>query len=139
MSWHRGGQRMRRCQWPLLGLLLVAMFLGHDAVMAAESVAVPLHVAGTMQHGFDPHTLEDEPPALQSHAPESGHAETCRVGQSALLRSADEFDRGGHVLVVVDRVIDVIGPAGVGAGTVLWEEPHWPPGILRALLQVYRI
>jgi hypothetical protein len=29
--------------WPLLGLLLIALFVAHDMVMASQAVAAPLH------------------------------------------------------------------------------------------------
>ena len=132
MAWHRGGQRMRRQERRVLGLLLVVMFLGHDAFMATEALAAPFPVAGAAHHGSGPHTLA-------SDALGSGHPGNCRIGQSAHPRSADELDRLGHLLTAVDPFVAIGDLLESHAGSVVWEEPQWPPGTLRALFQVYRI
>ena len=50
MSKHGGEQTTRRPHWPLLGHLLAALLLGHDALMASHAVAAPHFTAGTRHH-----------------------------------------------------------------------------------------
>jgi hypothetical protein len=133
-----GRQRMKVRQWPLLGALLVVSFLGHDLLMAAATAAVPLAEIGTAHHSSIRHAPTGEPPTLQIHGPTSEHPENCRIGQSAVPRSGDPFERADRDFIALDCVVGTIATSA-HAGAFLWEEPHWPPGTLRALFQVYRI
>jgi len=124
-------------QWPLLGLLFVLSFLGHDLLMVAATAAVLLPETGTAHHSSIRHASNGETPTLQTDGPISEHPKNCRIGQSAVPRSGDPFERAGRDFIALDCVVGTIA-TGAHAGTFLWEEPHWPPGTLRALFQVYR-
>ncbi len=125
--------------WPLLGLVLVASFLGHDLLMAAEAVAAPLLEGDTSRHGYGLHALSGDAPALQIHGSPSEHPENCRIGQPAVLRGGDAFEREHQDLVAPSDLVGAIVVISVHDEAFLWEEPHWPPGTLRAFFQVYRI
>jgi hypothetical protein len=129
---------MKDRQMPLLGFLLVLSFLGHDLLMAAETAAVPLPETGTAHHSSNRHAPSGEPPTLQTDGPVSEHPENCRIGQSAVPRSGDPFERADRDFIAPDCVVGTIATSAQ-AGAFLWQEPHWPPGTLRALFQVYRI
>ena len=137
MTWTSGKRRIRAWQRPVLGMLLVVSFLGHDLLMAAEAVAAPSPPAGTAHHGRGQPAAHVDMPARQHHEPPREHPENCRIGQSAVAQSANPFARGNQDLLISDGIVDIV----IGAhddGAFLWEEPHWPPSTLRALFQVYR-
>jgi hypothetical protein len=134
MSGQPASQHARRRRWPLWGLLLVGLFLGHDAFMAAEAVAAP-HASG--MHAA-PIVGPHDGGAWQRSAPEPGHPAQCRVGQSALARGGDD----GAVSLPRPMLpsLAVILPGSTSRITrLVWEEPHWPPGTQRALSQMYRL
>jgi hypothetical protein len=127
MSKHGGEQTTRRPHWSLLGLLLVVLLLGHDILMASHAVAAPHPAAGTRSHGTTP-----------SELPGSGHLENCGVWQVAVPRSGDDLPSPEQVKLVGGSFSALSLLSGCPSGHVVWEEPHWPPGTLRALFQVYR-
>lgn len=139
MIWSRGRQRNRFCQWPLLGVLLVASFLSHDLLMAAEAVAAPLPAGGSAHHGTAPHASGGDTPAMQTHGSTSEHPENCRIGQSIVARSGDPFERVDQDLATAVGGVGSTNASGAHHVAPVWEEPHWSPGTLRALFQVYRI
>jgi hypothetical protein len=139
MTWTCGRQRIGIWQWPFLGALLVVSFLGHDLLMATEAAAAPLPAGGGTHHGIDLPASRVEMPAWQSHGPTPEHPENCRIGQSAVAQSADPFARGHHDLAISVANVGSLVSASGDDGAFLWEEPHWPPGTLRALFQVYRM
>lgn len=134
-------QRGRRWPWPLLGLLLVVLMLGHDALMAVEAMAGPHGAGATVHHGGSGSAQDD---ALSSHrdpAPLPAHPEQCSVSMEAVVRSPDA-SRMAQLPLPATQVMPVIitlerAPGWDRAAT--WQEPHWPPGRLRAVTQVYRI
>ncbi len=129
MSKHGGEQITRRPHWPLLGLLLVVLLLGHDALMASHAVAAPHLSTGTRYHETTP-----------SELPGSGHPENCGVvGQVAIPRSGDDLPGAEQVKLIIAGFSALIILSACPTGHFVWEEPHWPPGTLRALFQVYRI
>lgn len=138
MSRYRGEQPRSRRPWPLLGLLLVAFILGHDALMALEATA-PAHEAAAASHHAAPLAHPDTAPASGGSSPEPTHPKQCGVGLSALLRSGDDGAGVDQVLPPVDRITASSASALGCVGAFVWEEPQWPPGKLRALIQVYRI
>jgi hypothetical protein len=139
MTWTCGQQRIRIWQGPFLGVLLVVSFLSHDLLMAAEAVAAPLPSGGRAHHRIDLSAARADMPAWQSHSSTPEHPENCRIGQSAVAQSADSFARGSHDLAISVAFVGRFVSASGDDGAFLWEEPHWPPGTLRALFQVYRI
>jgi hypothetical protein len=123
-------------QWLLLGLLLILAFLGHDLLMAAEAMTAP--IATTTAHESHAAPAHDPETASLQHGDRSGLPVTCQIGQRAAPRSGDDpapVDRD------VASALGVVGiPAAPSASAVVaWDEPRWPPGALRAWLQVYRI
>jgi hypothetical protein len=139
MTWACGRRRIRVWQWPLLGVLLVVSFLGHDLLMAAEVIAAPLPASGQIHHAVDLPAERADMSAWKSRGTIPEHPENCRIGQSAAVRSADPFERGDQELDISDGIVGCLLSAHGDEGAFLWEEPHWPPGTLRALFQVYRI
>jgi hypothetical protein len=139
MIWSRGRQRVGLWRWPFLGLLLVASFLGHDLLMAMEAVAAPVPAGGRAHHGSEPHAADADSPAWQDHGSTPEHPENCRIGQSAVVRGADPFERADQDLGAPVGVVGAFASAHGSDGAFVSEEPCWPPGTLRALFQVYRI
>ena len=137
MNQHCGEQTATRRRWLLLGLLLVAAFLGHDLLMAAEATAKPAH-ADAAHHAHGSPGPGAAIATLQLHGTPSDHPATCRVGQTAAPRSGDAFGKVDPDLASAPTTVAIIAP-DTHAGTFRWEEPRWPPGTLRALFQVYRI
>lgn len=139
MSWHRTKQTVGRAPSLFLSLLLVVLFLGHDVLMAAEAVAAPSEVASAVPHGSAAHAAAGDSPATHSQHPESEHPTDCGVGQSALPRSVNDLDQRVLDEAVVAFLLSPHASAAERAHCAAWEEPHWPPGTLRAFFQVYRI
>ena len=139
MRRHRGGQTTSVSKRTILGLLLIAIFLGHDAAMAAQARAVPLPETSTApQSADDASRARGESPAIQGSAPEPDHPETCSILRSARMQGSDECDRVDHLLATLDGFTVSTVPR-TRAETSVWEEPRWTPGTRRALFQVYRV
>jgi len=139
MAPFRATRRMWVRQWPLIGLLLVVSFLGHDLLMTGEVAAAPRSETGAAHHRPGPHAHQDGAHAPPTHEPTPAHPAICGVGQSAVPRGGDVFDQTDGELTTAPSVLHHAGTADSHTGAVLWEEPRWPPGTLRALFQVYRI
>lgn len=139
MRWYRGGQRISVRQWPLLGLLLVVLFLSHDVLMASQAEATSLHQPGAAQHpSDDASAASGENPGIHHSAPDPDHPENCSIIQSGLFRSSDECDRVDHFAATLGG-FTVSNIPQTTTDPVEWEEPHWSPGTLRAIFQVYRV
>jgi hypothetical protein len=130
---------MKVGQWPLLGLLLVASFLGHDLLMAGEAPAASRPEAGSSRHGSGAHALQSDHHAPQAHEPTPEHRDNCHIGQLAVPRNDDAFGRADRDIAPGHGLVRDAAAANPHTGAIPWEEPHWPPGTLRALFQVYRI
>jgi hypothetical protein len=121
----------------LMGILLVALFLGHDAFMAAEAAAMP---GVAMEHMRQPRSAPHaaHPGTDVTTAPASGHPENCRIGQPGLTPSGGAT---GGPTALAAAITDPLASAVALdlPGSLTWQEPHWPPGRQRALWQVYRI
>jgi hypothetical protein len=130
-----------RCNhpWPLVGFLLVALFLGHDAFMAAEARAMPRLFMKGMHHTSSVCSISADPGARETTAPASGHPENCRIGQSALTRSDGATVGATSLASPISGSLDRGAFAPGTTRSLIWEEPYWPPGTRRALWQVYRI
>jgi len=122
----------------LAGLLIVVALLGHDLLMAAP-VAHAVEAAAETDHrqhsaaqalgdvtGADPHGHHESP-----------HPTSCGIGGMARLQPVDQL--GVPELSTVASIATCQPPASAPTRAFLWEEPRWPPGTRRALLQVYRI
>ena len=134
MSRRREERTTTKRQWLRLGLLLVSLFLGHDLLMIAE----PVHTVAAQDTSRMPAHAKAAVTRELNRTP-SDHPTNCRIGQSALTRGADSFERGNQDLAISNGIVDTRFSAHGEDSAFLWEEPHWPPGTLRALFQVYRI
>ena len=138
MTEYRGTQQTWR-RWLRLGLLLVVLMLGHDALMASEALAAPHEVGAAAAHAPVSSRREDVLPAHHDAPSPAQHPEQCSVGFVALSRGADDAAGMAHPPLPVALVMVAVGPAPVWVRDAAWEEPHWPPDTLRALTQVFRI
>jgi len=120
------------------GLLLILALLGHDLLMAnvAHATPVPSLATTTHQHG-----LADQPLTVDAASPhedhQPDHPRDCSTTGAAVAGYGYQFDviDLGVRAVAVDRAL----AAAVEPSAPRWQEPFWPPGTRRALLQVYRI
>ena len=124
----------------LLGCL-VALFLGHDLLMAAEVAAAAPHETPVAPHASPERAGAEIMPASHGSDPAPGHPEQCRIGQTAVspTTGGDADDAAGPGRAALTSVTLANTPGGTRQKLFAWGEPHWPPGTLRALWQVYRI
>ncbi len=128
---------MKPSLW-LQGLLVVLALLGHDLLMASHvPVAAMAPAPGVLHQHSPPHALVDVTAALPDGHPESPHPSVCGIGGTALVPPVDQL--GVPDLDVAAAIAASHFPTSAHVRTLLWEEPRWPPGTHRALLQVYRI
>ena len=122
----------------LQGLLIVLALLGHDLLMTSPApVAAMAATTDELHHHNPTHAVVDVPAALPLGHPESPHPSVCGIGGTALFPPVDKLGVADLSTLTVMTACRV--PASAHTRTFLWEEPHWPPGTRRALLQVYRI
>lgn len=139
---HRRTRQTWRRRLSLLGLMLVLLMLGHDALMASEALAATQgqqpgahHASVSPVNSGHEHVL----PADHNAPSTPPHPDQCSVGFVALVRGANEAPALAHLPLPVAMVAAVAAPVSALGHTPVWKEPHWPPGTLRALTQVYRI
>lgn len=139
MNRYRDKQTSASGHWLRIGLLLVVLFLSHDVLMALESVVTTPASATAMHHDVPLYASQTAHVPSHAAAPASEHPEQCGVGASALPRGLAAFPHVARVLPAASwNLVSADSPTQQCAALV-WEEPHWPPGTLRALTQVYRI
>jgi hypothetical protein len=116
----------RPCFVPI-GLLLLAAIFGHDLLMAGDAHAAP--AAG--HHAAMP-AATDGPTVSESHHADNGGCSTIRAAVDP------RFSHGSGLAIAVPVGIGEWAPEPV---SIRPETPRilWPPGVRRALLQVYRI
>jgi hypothetical protein len=121
----------RHPNW-LAGILLVLALLGHDTFMASAAHAEP--AAHEHEHAHQPAAAVVAIPDA-GHQP--GHPTACGVGGTAIPTSAHLIDLSGlaETAKVTSVDLNLTVPLWIGGA----DEPFWPPGTRRALLQVYRI
>jgi hypothetical protein len=139
MARHDGKQSRSGQQQILVGLLLVALFLGHDALMATQARAAPHHVSAGMHDAAGSEAFQGDGPAPLGQTPEPAHPANCGIGQRAVLRGSDTTDAADAQEPAITGLLLTGTPPLGTAGSFAWKEPHWPTGALRALFQVYRI
>lgn len=139
MNRYRDKQTSTTGHWLWIGLLLVALFLSHDVLMALESVVAPHASAAAMHRDVPPYASQTVHVPSHAAAPAPEHPEQCGVGTSALPRGLAAFPHVAQVLPVAGWTLDSAASLTQQRATFVWKEPHWPPGTLRALWQVYRI
>lgn len=122
----------------LEGLLVVLALLGHDLLMASGVPVAAMTTARAERHQhLSTHAEVDVTAALSHGHPESPHPSVCGIGGTALFPPVDQL--GVPELSAAAAIAACHLPAAVHTRAFLWEEPRWPPGTRRALLQVYRI
>jgi hypothetical protein len=124
-------ERQQRSFWILL--TFVAAFLGHDLLMAADVHAIGRHYA-TMVH----HEEVAARPATHEHPVlvHGAHDENCFTTRSVVQPSNNNLSDG------LASSVALLAEHGAGQAHFVhewWREPAAPPGIRRALIQVYRI
>ena len=121
----------------LQGLLIVLALLGHDLLMASHAPVAAMAPTSVIHQHSPADAMVDMTAALQHGQRESPHPSVCGIGGTALFPSVDQL--GVPDLTAAAAIAASHFPASAHSRTLLWEEPRWPPGTHRALLQVYRI
>ena len=122
----------------LQGLLFVLALIGHDLLMASPAPVAAMAPATTVLHAHGPtQPMVDMMTALSHGHQESPHPTACGIGGTALFPPVDQL--GTPDLNPAAAIAPSQLPTSAQVRTLLWEEPRWPPGTRRALLQVYRI
>ena len=122
----------------LQGFLIVLALLGHDLLMASPApVAAMAPVTGELHQHSPTQPIVDMMTALSHGHQESPHPSVCGTGGTALFPPVDQL--GTPDLNPAAAIGPSQFPTSALARTLSWEEPRWPPGTRRALLQVYRI
>jgi hypothetical protein len=116
----------RRITW-LAGLILIFALLGHDALMASVSRAA--------QHNPSATAARTSHASSVQHVPE--HPEHCDTTREAIPNTGNSLgvDDAGCAPTAIHTDLSALTPALARS----WSEPFWPPGMRRALFQVYRI
>ena len=101
-----GRQRMKVRQWPLLGVLLVVSFLGHDLLMAGEAAGR----TATARPALRITDLERMLPGVTRtrRRPTNRRPSiprTAALGSLAVPRSDDAFDRADQELATAASVV----------------------------------
>lgn len=122
----------------LQGLLVVLALLGHDLLMASHArVAAMAPATGVLPQQSPTHAVVDITAELLQGHPEPPHPSVCGIGGTALFQPVDQL--GVSELNAAAAIAPSHFPTLAHFRTLLWEDPRWPPGTRRALLQVYRI
>jgi hypothetical protein len=122
----------------LEGLLIVLALLGHDLLMAAHAPVAAMAPATDALHQHGPaQPMVSVMTALSHGHRESPHLSVCGTGGTALFPTIDQL--GTPDLNPAAAICPSQVPSSAHVRIQLWEEPRWPPGTRRALLQVYRI
>ena len=122
----------------LQGLLIVLVLLGHDLLMASHAPVAAMAPATDVLHQHGPaQPMVDVMTALPHGHQESPHPSVCGAGGTALFPAI--YQLGTPDLNPAAAISPSQFPTSALARTLLWQEPRWPPGTRRALLQVYRI
>jgi hypothetical protein len=114
---------------PSILVPLIAL-LAHDLLMAVEPVAARAHQEAG-HHG------EQHPAAETGGTPLPVHGTACGVTQPAAPQIGRLSSAAGDTMAVDHGLVLPPCPASDMAPGA--SEPTWPPGLRRALLQVYRM
>jgi hypothetical protein len=116
---------MQRVSRPLLGLLVVLTFLGHDVMMTVPHPAL----------AADGPSLALEPDTFEAHAA-APHPESCQIGQTMVLKASDPPLRQSTTDAIVGHPI-LIRPTGLPWHVAVAQARS--PTAQRAVLQIFRI
>lgn len=126
-------------RWPLVGMLLMLVLFGHDALMAREADAGQPVLPGILAIDTRDHATDGAvEKGSTSSTPDQhlSHLDTdCGVNANIATLQGSGFSTQFVLPAVV--VADLPVAPGSDAGTTL--EPVTPPSVRRALLQVYLI
>jgi hypothetical protein len=126
-------------RWPLVGMLLVLVLFGHDALMTAEARAGQLVLPGTptidtLDHNT--HQGPDKGPTSSASNSHLSHPDTdCSVNTNVATIQGSGFSPQLFPPAIAVSAPSVPTRSGADATS----EPVTPPGVRRALLQVYLI
>ena len=124
---------------PLLGMLVLLALFGHDALKATHASAVPLTDSLTLAHAASGQTTgnaaddDASTPVPDRPAPRPKH--TCGSGADVAMPHGND----SSFAITPAPIGEVVLPATTGGEPGTAVAPTVPPGVLRALLQVYRI
>lgn len=127
-----------RQPWWLLGIVLVAALLGHDGLMASVAHAAPVGQVAPMAYGHEvAHPASDLKGSPPGDDPAPEHPSECGIVGTAAPFSGNPLEVSdlGTPAIFAHGDFSALAPA-MARG---WKEPFWPPGMRRALLQLYRI
>jgi hypothetical protein len=128
-------QQWNEARWFILqGLVVVVVLLGHDLLMASVVSASPGAPGKTGPASLN---RADETSGAPNHGPSPTHPSTCDTTGEAI--TVADLNRDTTVMGMPVDPLDGVARAAPASGAGRWMEPLWPPGTLRALLQVYRI
>ena len=95
----------RRWRWPLWGVLLVLLMLGHDALMASQALAAPHQDRATAHHAPTSPAGAHARPGPHDPAPLAPHPDQCSVGIVALVRNPDDASGSGAADLVLPAAL----------------------------------
>lgn len=125
-----------QCLWRR-GLLIALALLAHDLLMASVATGSapspgPTYILASMSHQAD-----DLGAAAHDHESFPGHPSPCGATSEAVAAADPYRETAGPSVSAALFTIDVSEATTPLANR--WSAPLWPPGTLRAWLQVYRI
>jgi len=126
------------CRWA--GALLVALaFVGHDALMVTDAHAAQMTIGHHAAHG-GPHADEavtaHHDAAASAHSPvPTDELDGCDVARSIVRPAAPDTHPTALAVAIAASGLAVVSLQPTVP--VMWSEPTAPPGVRRALLQVF--
>lgn len=132
---HACGPRMRFTM-TRVALLVVLLVLGHDIFMAARSAVALEHHAAAAHYVSAGPQLSPRAMAAADDSPRD-HPVDCSVSQVAAPRASQQPE--AQTEAVAAHAVAMAPPSTHAPISGAWQEPLWPPGVRRALVQVYRI
>jgi hypothetical protein len=116
-------------------LLIVLALLGHDFLMATVAHAAPeAPVFVQHDHALATHAVPSLNTLDDKHPP---HPAMCGGTGSAVPYTGPRDVLAHQAMPAM--VADLLQGECVGSSVSSWQEPRWPPGTSRALLQVFRV
>jgi hypothetical protein len=122
---------------PLIGLLVLLALFGHDALKASHASAGPLADSLTLAHAASAQAADDaaDHDASAPDRPAPRPSRACGAGADVAMPHGND----SSLAITPAPIADVLLPATTGGEPGAAVDPTIPPGVLRALLQVYRI
>jgi hypothetical protein len=128
---------LKRGRW-VGGLVFVLTLLAHDVLMAAAPHAGPEEpLAPSGRHIVAAHQSTGQTDSQPDEQPPSEHPRECGTAGIAVSPGTLQLDDVDEGAIACSGTGVIIAPKPAAAHD--WVEPVRPPGVRRALLQVYRI